>query len=185
MTISTRIIAKERGILRVIRVPSPGTESISKTPVALSVLLQDVITLYKSRFAGADISLSTICEDGIVVHGDKNLLAQVLENLFRNASEAQPHGGSIAVSLSRAGDRALLTMTNPGDIPELKETDRIFSPYVTLKARGTGLGLAITKKIIRAHGGVVQALVTPENLFEIKIILPLFTDKTTDMQGGK
>ncbi|NIA20206.1 MAG: GHKL domain-containing protein, partial [Xanthomonadaceae bacterium] len=142
-------------------------QSISREPVAFSLLVRNVSVLYQSRFAEADISLSTELEEGIMVSGDKNLLAQVLENVLRNASEAQPHGGQITVKLKKTGSTALLVVTNPGDIPELKEMDRIFSPYVTLKTRGTGLGLAITKKIIKAHGGTVRAAVTAENCFEL------------------
>ena len=149
------------------------SQSISRVPVVFSSLVRDMVSLYQSRFVKADISLSIELEEGIMVLGDKNLLAQVLENVLRNASEAQPHGGWIMVRLKKTGTSISLVVANPGDIPELKEMDRIFSPYVTLKTRGTGLGLAITKKIIKAHGGTVRAAVTPENLFELTINLPL------------
>ena len=132
-----------------------------------------MVALYQSRFLKADISLSAVLEDDIMVSGDNNLLAQVLENVLRNASEAQPQGGYITVNLKKVGDNALLVVTNPGYMPDLKEMERIFFPYVTLKTRGTGLGLAITRKIIKAHGGMVQAAVTSENLFRLTIILPL------------
>lgn len=147
-------------------------QSISREPVAFSLLVRDVAALYQSQFVESDISLTTELEAGIMVSGDENLLAQVLENILRNASEAQPHGGRITVRLKKTGATALLVVTNPGDIPKLKEMDRIFSPYVTLKTRGTGLGLAITKKIIKAHGGTIRAAVTSENLFELTIALP-------------
>ncbi|MCD6319260.1 MAG: GHKL domain-containing protein, partial [Candidatus Desulfofervidaceae bacterium] len=148
------------------------SQSISREPVAFSLLVKDVAVLYQSHFVEADISLSTELETGIMVSGDKNLLAQVLENGLRNASEAQPEGGRITISLKNVGGNALLVITNPGDMPSLREMDNIFSPYVTLKTRGTGLGLAITKKIIKAHGGTVQAVLTPEHLFKLTIVLP-------------
>jgi signal transduction histidine kinase len=142
-------------------------------PVAFSSLVRDVAALYQSRFVEDDILLSFVVEDGILVPGDKNLLAQVMENILRNAAEAQPEGGSIAVNLKKKGGKALLVVINPGDMPALQEMDNIFSPYVTLKSRGTGLGLAITKKIIGAHGGTVRASITSDNLFELSIVLPL------------
>ena len=148
-------------------------QSISRQPVVFSSLVRDVAALYQSRFVKDGISLSCVVEDGITVPGDKNLLSQVLENVLRNAAEAQPEGGRIAVSLKKKNGRAVLVVANPGELPDLRKMDDIFSPYVSLKSRGTGLGLAITKKIIRAHGGTVQALVTPENLFELTIVLPL------------
>ena len=148
------------------------SQSINREPVPFSSLVQDMVSLYQSRFVEAGIALSTELEEGIMVLGDKNLLGQVLENVLRNAAEAQPHGGRIAVKLKKTATTALLVVINPGDIPEPEEMDRIFSPYVTLKTRGTGLGLAIVKKIVNAHGGTVRAAVTSENLFGLTIVLP-------------
>lgn len=156
------------GLLHYARLP----QSISLEAVPFSGLVRDVAALYQSHFVEAGISLSTELEEGITVPGDKNLLAQVLENVLRNASEAQPEGGQITVKLKKTGSMVSLVVSNPGDIPGLKDIDRIFSPYVTLKARGTGLGLAIIRKIIKAHGGTVRAAVTAENCFELTIVLP-------------
>ncbi len=148
-------------------------QTISRVPVAWSSLVRDVVALYQSCCVKDGIMLSMVVEEGITVPGDKNLLAQVLENVLRNASDAQSSGGSITVTLKRKGGRALLVIANPGDLPAPEEMDSVFFPYVTLKTRGTGLGLAIVKKIVKAHGGVVRAAITPENLFELTIILPL------------
>jgi len=147
-------------------------QTISRVPVTWSSLVRDVAVLYQSCCIKDGIVLSTVVEEGITVPGDKNLLAQVLENVLRNASEAQSAGGSITVNLKRKGDSALLVIANPGDLPAPGEMDSIFSPYVTLKTRGTGLGLAIVKKIVNAHGGTVRAVVTPEFFFELTIVLP-------------
>ena len=35
--------------------------------------------------------------------------------------------------------------------------EKLFTPFVTSKAKGTGLGLAIAQKIVEAHGGSIEA----------------------------
>jgi nitrogen-specific signal transduction histidine kinase len=42
----------------------------------------------------------------------------------------------------------------PGVAPEIRE--RLFSPFVTTKARGTGLGLVTAKRIVEAHSGTLR-----------------------------
>ncbi|MCD8492422.1 MAG: ATP-binding protein [Geovibrio sp.] len=36
-------------------------------------------------------------------------------------------------------------------------TGKLFMPFQTTKAKGTGLGLAIVYKIVKAHGGSIEA----------------------------
>ncbi len=91
-----------------------------------------------------------------VIRGDEVLLRQALTNLFVNAVEAMPDGGSISISCSMNGPNALLCITDTGHgIPE-NIRDRIFLPFYTTKERGTGLGLAIVHKIIVSHGGSIR-----------------------------
>ncbi len=44
--------------------------------------------------------------------------------------------------------------TGPGVPEELRE--KLFEPYFTTKSSGTGLGLAICRRIVEAHGGVIE-----------------------------
>ncbi len=156
------------GLLRYAGMP----QSVSRKKLDFSALVQDVVALYQGHFAAAGIEVSLELRAGLEVAGDRNLLAQVLENVFRNAGEAQPRGGRVGIALRARGREVELQVSNPGKIPGPEELERIFSPYVTLKARGTGLGLAMVRKIVQAHEGTVTAAIR-EDEFVLVVRLPL------------
>ncbi len=87
---------------------------------------------------------------------DSAQLRQVIWNLLRNAVEATPKEGQVAVRVAAERDFAILEVSDDGAgvPPELR--DRIFEPFFTTKERGTGLGLALVGRIVGAHGGTIE-----------------------------
>ncbi|MFL5358941.1 MASE1 domain-containing protein [Archangium sp.] len=109
---------------------------------------------------------------------DAQLLHLALSNLFINALQAMPRGGTLRVELGRGEPlegtpQAHLTITDsgPGIPPDVME--RMFEPFYTTKAAGTGLGLAIVRRIIEAHHGQVQVRTTPGQGTAFIVLLPL------------
>jgi len=94
------------------------------------------------------------------VHGDQNLLGQVVRNLVDNA--AQHASGQVRLSLGLVDGQALLVVEDDGHGVPAGERDRVFERFVRLdesRARasgGTGLGLAIVRESVQAHRGSVR-----------------------------
>jgi CheY-like chemotaxis protein len=96
----------------------------------------------------------------------------VLLNIFINAADAMPEGGSLMIESAIAphtdfdskpyrpkpGQYIRLAITDTGVGMEKKIMDRIFDPFFTTKemGRGTGLGLASVYGILKAHGGYID-----------------------------
>ncbi|WP_375768988.1 MASE1 domain-containing protein [Archangium gephyra] len=109
---------------------------------------------------------------------DAQLLHLALSNLFINALQAMPQGGTLRVELghgqARGGiphARISITDSGPGIPPEVMA--RLFEPFFTTKATGTGLGLAIVRRIVEAHQGLVEVRSTPEQGTTFIVLLPL------------
>jgi signal transduction histidine kinase len=86
---------------------------------------------------------------------DLNKLRQAFLNIFLNAIEAMPDGGTLSVQIAAHDSRITIHVmdTGPG-IPE-KDIKHIFDPFYTTKDHGTGLGLSITQRIIEEHNGKI------------------------------
>ncbi|MCS7182028.1 MAG: ATP-binding protein, partial [Thermoanaerobaculum sp.] len=104
------------------------------------------------------IQLTCRVPDALPVRANRVQLELVLHNLLRNALQATPAGGQVAVEVWEEHGTAVLEVrdTGPGIPEELRA--KVFEPFVTTRAGqgGTGLGLAITQDIVRAHGGQIE-----------------------------
>ncbi|PRQ05407.1 hybrid sensor histidine kinase/response regulator [Enhygromyxa salina] len=96
------------------------------------------------------------------VHGDRERLLQVLDNLLRNALKYGPNASELRVRVRVCSDdprHAEFSVSDRG--PGIDERDRgqVFERFwqadSRAKSSGSGLGLAIAKSIVEAHGGQI------------------------------
>lgn len=90
------------------------------------------------------------------VYGDKNQIIQVLINIMKNAIEAMPKGGILALRVweEENGVHTMIADTGVGISKERLE--KIGEPFFTLKEKGMGLGLTTSTKIIQEHKGTLK-----------------------------
>lgn len=90
-------------------------------------------------------------------------LEQVVVNLLSNAANYTENGGSIAVHVDRAEDRAELRVTDSGMGIAPEMLPRVFDLFSRAESarvhsrNGMGIGLNIVKRIVELHGGSVIA----------------------------
>jgi two-component system, NtrC family, nitrogen regulation sensor histidine kinase NtrY len=93
-------------------------------------------------------------EKGLLVHADRDQLAQVLHNLLKNAEEAAAGATPwVAVRVRAEGGLAILEVEDAGPGVRPGEEERIFEPAFSRKPGGSGLGLAIARRIAVEHEG--------------------------------
>jgi len=98
-------------------------------------------------------------EDVPPVRGNPHELQQVFLNLFLNAIQAMPEGGTVRVTASADGDDAVrIDVSDEGTGIATEHLDEIFDPFFTTgkPGEGTGLGLSVSLGIMEKHGGSIS-----------------------------
>jgi signal transduction histidine kinase len=125
----------------------------------LSVLVVELAEIYEDLFQQKDQVLQVAVEPGICVHGNRQLLAQVVSNLLENAHKYAGAGAKIEMRIGRVGDKVELVVSDNGPgIPKDKFSE-VLQRYVRLdNARstpGNGLGLSLVKAIAKLHNATL------------------------------
>jgi signal transduction histidine kinase len=147
-------------------------------------VVNHILTLYRQQCVNASIAINYKPEFHQTITADSGLLEEAVENLIKNAIEAQANGGEIEIRLFRQDSDLVLSIENSGfDLSE-KEAEKILEPYFTTKTRGSGLGLSIAARIIRAHGGRMEVLVPTPGQVRINLFLPIERNDHENSRGG-
>ena len=140
----------------------------------ICALVTDIIALYQAKAdtLAIKISLESKLSPPDRFPADADLLGQALENLLKNALEAQPEGGFLKITLQKSNQELELIFENSGlEVPGI-EIKKIIEPWFTTKTRGTGLGLAMVERIIRAHNGRFEVESNKPGILRQYIFLP-------------
>ena len=115
---------------------------------------------------------------------DHHLMERALLNIVKNAVQFATVKPYIEIITTSGLDQWRVTIKDNGKGISSDQTELIFNPFYTTRARGTGLGLAITKDIIASHGGTIRAGNRKEQGAWFEITIPL-TDisKPTYLKG--
>jgi len=120
-----------------------------------------------------------------LIQVDRQQLRQVFLNLFTNAADSMPQGGTLTIR-TWPGEKAESGTTAPlrlsatpslglpvSKVPQMfieasdtgegispERLERVWEPFFTTKpeGKGTGLGLAICRRIIYEHGGTIEII---------------------------
>jgi signal transduction histidine kinase len=113
------------------------------------------------------------------IQGNAGRLQQVFLNLFLNAKDAMPHGGTLRINtFNGEGVNVMISDTGSGIAQE--HIQRIYDPFFTTKTsaqdgqrRGTGLGLSVTYGIIQEHAGKIRVESAPQEGTTFYLEFPL------------
>jgi signal transduction histidine kinase len=117
----------------------------------------------------------------VVADGDQ--LLQVFLNLFLNAIQAMPDGGTLRLSASskwllkegleeNKNKYVEVCVEDTGKGMEGGVLNNMFDPFFTTKDTGTGLGLMVCRGIVQDHDGWIEAESEPGKGSVFKVYLP-------------
>ncbi|HEX4264108.1 MAG TPA: PAS domain S-box protein [Verrucomicrobiae bacterium] len=136
-------------------------------------LIEEMERIGRETFPRSIHIQTQVCKQPWLITGDATQLQQVLMNLWVNARDAMPDGGTLTARVdnvtvgpedvlshpkAKPGPYVVISVTDTGTgiAPELM--DKIFDPFFTTKpiGQGTGLGLPTVLGIVESHGGFLR-----------------------------
>ncbi len=146
-------------------------------PVSLPRVVEDALSSLKEELQLGGIKVEKSFDPGLpLLLLDPEQMMRVFLNLFLNALQAMPGGGTLKIQARRCdsgsalpkdpivsgtsspeGDWAEVTVTDTGEGMPPKVLGEIFRPFFTTKAKGTGLGLSLSRRIVEQHHGHIFA----------------------------
>jgi two-component system sensor histidine kinase HydH len=132
--------------------------AMNRTPASLQSLIRHSLRTVEGQAREKGVSIESDLPPEIgPVSLDSDRIGQVLLNLCLNSLAAMETGGTLRVSLGRAGRQTIrIDIADTGAGIRKEDLPRVFDPYFTTKPSGTGLGLAIVHRIVEAHGGEIR-----------------------------
>ena len=121
----------------------------------------------------------------VLLAGDEDMLERVVVNLVGNAVKFTPDGGRVEVALRRAGDDAVIEVSDTGIGIPAPEQELLFTRFFrssTAQERaipGSGLGLSIARAIVEMHGGRVEVVSSTGVGTMFRVCLPTGARATT------
>jgi len=150
-----------------------GPITLDRQAIRPDAVISSQLTLYEAELKKSGITVDYHPAYTETVMADADLLAIAVENLLKNAIEAQPDGGYIKIDLYLEANSAVIAMANEGLEFNNETLQKMLDPYVTTKTNGSGLGLAMVDRIARAHEGILDLDSPRRGKIRIRLIIPV------------
>ncbi len=154
-----------------------------KQSVDINIILDEILLLHKKQFKENDIAIVPELTDGLdQVFASKNQLRQVFLNIFKNAGDAMPDGGTLTVKTSSFENKICIEITDTGIGIKQENLTKIFDAFFTTKSsvKGVGLGLSVCYGFIIDHGGDISVASEEGVGTSFTITLPAHTPATSE-----
>lgn len=142
---------------------------------SLDEQLRECILLAEPIWNRKNLELTVDLED-CTFRGNRELMAQVWQNIFGNAVKFTPEGNRIGVALTVDTTGVTVVFSDSGPGMNEEEMTRAFEKFYqgdrSHTDSGNGLGLALAKRIVDLHGGAITIQSAPGSGTTFRITLP-------------
>jgi two-component system, cell cycle sensor histidine kinase and response regulator CckA len=124
---------------------------------------------------------------------DEGQIAQVIQNIVLNASQAMTQSGTVGITADNfdrpaadqgngAGRFVRIRVADHGPGIAAEHLSRIFDPYFTTKEEGSGLGLATAHSIVQHHGGTISVATHESKGTTFSVCLPAAAETEAEVE---
>jgi two-component system sensor histidine kinase HydH len=133
-----------------------GKSELQLAGVNINELIGEMVDFYLPQAQTSSVTIRQgLAEGPIVCKIDRDMVKQVILNLFINAVGAMPDGGELIIRTAAVKKEAVIEVSDTGCGIGPEKIDKIFDAYYTSRPGGSGLGLPTARKIVEAHGGTI------------------------------
>lgn len=147
-----------------------GQVGLKEKEIDLTGMFEGVASELRSSREG-----QVIVHPGMTTYGDPEMLRLVVLNLLENAWKYVPPGAAPMVEVGQMEDGTYF-VRDQGIGFDMQYVDKIWEPFERLhrdsEYPGTGIGLANCRRIVRRHGGTMEAHSEPGKGTTILFTLP-------------
>ena len=138
----------------------------------LNQVIEDSLSVFASRMAGV-VAVERKLSTPAIRLMDLGL-SHIFVNLFKNAIDAMPKGGTLRVETSLRDEKLTVIVADCGIGMDDSVIEHIFEPFYTTKAqdKGTGLGLSICREIVNRYDGRITVDSAPGKGSVFTITIP-------------
>ncbi len=141
-----------------------GEIQLTATKYDIGKQIFETLLLFEQKIEEKHIEIEGFEKmSGIIIEADRDLLQQVIYNLFDNAVKFTPENGRITIMAHSDSESTKVSIRNSGAGVGEEEISRIFERFYkvdksrSFDTKGVGLGLYIVKTIINMHEGEITA----------------------------
>lgn len=150
-------------------------------PLLVADVIQEAIDLTRPAWhnqatgRGAKIEVETELDITLRIQGIASEIREVLVNLIKNAVDAMPQGGTLAIRCGKEGNQGIIAVSDTGNGMDADTCRRVFEPFYSTKGAGlgTGLGLSVAWGIVDRHQGRIEVQSVPAQGTRFLVHLPL------------
>ncbi|HEY3566443.1 MAG TPA: PAS domain S-box protein [Thermoanaerobaculia bacterium] len=158
-----------------------GKITLQRKPLDLSQVVTAAVEASRPLIDSRGHWLTVVVpQEPVPVEGDLTRLAQTLMNLLNNAAKYTPSGGEIRLSVEKEEGMAVIRVRDTGVgitadlLPKIFELFTQGERALDRSEGGLGIGLTLAQRLVKLHGGSIEALSEgPDRGSEFVIRLPL------------
>jgi PAS domain S-box-containing protein len=142
-----------------------GRMNLKFTSLNLPVIVSSIVSTMLGLAIKKNVTIQHTIPEGTVLHGDEQLIRQLLLNLIGNALKFTPAGGTVTIErLSDAAGQMVIAVSDTGvgiptcDLGKLFKIEEKYTRQGLQGENGTGLGLPMCYEIMKKHNGSIEAI---------------------------
>lgn len=173
---ATRLVSLINDIIRLSQLDE--RVEATKEKVDLKDIANEVIEVLNPSANKKNVAIS-LEGDSIKLSCVRRYIYEIIYNLCDNAIRYNKEGGRVYISLEKAGENAVISVSDTGMGIPLEHQARIFERFYRVdkshskETGGTGLGLSIVKRAVMLNGGRVELNSALNQGTTVKVVLPM------------